>query len=117
MAARLAVHPAPCGVVADRGYNDRAVLELFAARGGRGHILNQRDREVRRSVDPAIYRRRNLVDRVFNNFSPSEDSHPDTRRPPATISPHSWSHARGFGSGIMGPHPDSKVHFTIHLGL
>lgn len=55
-------------MVADRGYDARAVLEIIAARGGRGHISTQRDRKVQRSVDPAIYRRRNLVERVFNKL-------------------------------------------------
>lgn len=58
----LAAHPAPGDVVADRGYDARAILELIAARGGRGHIPTQRDRKVQRSVDPALYRQRNLVE-------------------------------------------------------
>jgi len=43
-------------------------FDLIAARGGRGHILTQRDREVRRSVDPALYRKRNLVERFFSKL-------------------------------------------------
>ncbi len=38
----LAAHPAPGDVVADRGYNARAILDLIAACGGRGHIPKQR---------------------------------------------------------------------------
>jgi len=64
----LAAHPAPGDVVADRGYDARAVLQLIAAHGGAGHIPTQRDRKVQRSVDPAIYRQRNLVERFFNKL-------------------------------------------------
>ena len=68
VAALLAAHPAPGDVVADRGYDARAVLDLIAAHGGRGHIPTQRDRKVQRSVDPDLYRRRNLVERFFNKL-------------------------------------------------
>lgn len=64
----LAAHPAPGDVVADRGYDARAIVEMIAAHGGRGHIPTQRDRKVQRSVDAAIYRQRNLVERFFNKF-------------------------------------------------
>ena len=64
----LAAHPAPGDVVADRGYDARAILDLIAAHGGRGHIPTQRDRKVQRSVDPALYRQRNLVERFFNKL-------------------------------------------------
>ena len=68
VAALLAAHPAPGDVVADRGYDARAVLDLIAARGGRGHIPTQRDRKVQRRVDPALYRQRNLVERFFSKL-------------------------------------------------
>lgn len=68
VAELLAAHPAPGDVVADRGYDARAVLDLIAAQGGRGHIPTQRDRKVQRSVDPALYRRRNVVERFFNKL-------------------------------------------------
>ena len=55
-------------MIADRGYDARAVLDLIAARGGRGHIPTQRDRKVQRSVDPSLYRKRNLVERFFNKL-------------------------------------------------
>ena len=64
----LALHPAPGDVVADRGYDARAVLDLIAARGGRGHIPTQRDRKVQRRVDPVLYRQRNLVERFFSKL-------------------------------------------------
>ena len=52
-------------LVADRGYDARDVIDLVEARGGRAHIPTQRDRKVQRSIDPAIYRQRNLVERYF----------------------------------------------------
>lgn len=68
VAELLAAHPAPGEVVADRGYDARAILELIAARGGRGHIPTQRDRKAQRSVAPELYRQRNLVERFFNKL-------------------------------------------------
>jgi transposase len=54
--------------VADRGYDARAIVDLIAAHGSTPHIPTQRDRKVQRSVDPAIYRQRNLVERFFNKL-------------------------------------------------
>ena len=68
VAKLLGAHPAPGDVVADRGYDARAILDLIAAHGGRGHIPTQRDRKVQRSVDPTLYRQRNLVERFFNKI-------------------------------------------------
>ena len=64
----LALHPRPGDVVADRGYDARAVLDLIVVRGGRGHIPTQRDRKLQRQVDPALYRQRNLVERFFSKL-------------------------------------------------
>jgi transposase len=55
-------------LVADRGYDAKALLDLVAAQGGRAHIPTCRDRKRQRSVDPALYRRRNLVERFFNKL-------------------------------------------------
>ncbi len=54
VAELLAAHPAPGDVIADRGYDARAVLDLIAARGGRGHIPTQRDRKCQRTVAPCL---------------------------------------------------------------
>jgi transposase len=55
-------------LIADRGYDARAIIDLVEARGGRAHILTSRDRKVQRSVDHFIYRQRNLIERFFNKL-------------------------------------------------
>lgn len=57
--------PAAAIVVADRGYDWQHLVDLVSVRGGQAHIPTQRDRKVQRSVDPSIYRQRNLVERFF----------------------------------------------------
>lgn len=54
--------------VADRGYDAEAILRLIAEHGSRPHIPTQRDRKRQRSVDPELYRQRNLVERFFNKL-------------------------------------------------
>ncbi len=55
-------------VVADRGYDARALVEQIEAVGAKAHIPTQRDRKVQRSVARSIYRQRNLVERYFNKL-------------------------------------------------
>ena len=55
-------------LVADRGYDARAIINLVESRGGRAHIPTCRDRKIQRSVDHAIYRQRNLIERFFNKL-------------------------------------------------
>jgi transposase len=57
--------PVAQAVVADRGYDSNAVLEMIARSGAKAAIPSCRRRLVHRSVDPAIYRQRNLVERFF----------------------------------------------------
>ncbi len=54
--------------VGDRGYDARNLVELVNARGGCAQIPTQRDRKVQRSVDPVLYRQRNLIERFFNKL-------------------------------------------------
>jgi transposase len=61
----LAGLPTPTTVVADRGYDSNAVLDLIARTGAKASIPSCSRRSVRRSVEPAIYRQRNLVERFF----------------------------------------------------
>ena len=55
-------------LIADRGYDARAIIDLVESRGGRAHIPTCRDRKVQRSVDHAFYRQRNLIERFFNKL-------------------------------------------------
>lgn len=60
--------PPASALVGDRGYDWQYLIEFVAARGGRAHIPTQRDRKVQRSVDPQLYKQRNLVERYFNRL-------------------------------------------------
>ena len=55
-------------LVADRGYDAQYLLDLARTRGATAHIPTQRDRKVQRSVDKAVYRCRNLVERFFSKL-------------------------------------------------
>nr|WP_190273040.1 IS5 family transposase [Rhodopseudomonas palustris] len=55
-------------LIADRGYDAKPLVGLVRNRGGRAHIPTCRDRKVQRSVDPVVYRQRNLVERFFNKL-------------------------------------------------
>jgi transposase len=55
-------------VIADRGYFGRAVKEAIEATGATAHIPSQSNVRVVRSVDPDLYRTRNLIERFFNRL-------------------------------------------------
>lgn len=55
-------------VVADRGYDSDAFLDLIRAGGAKAHIPSPRHRLVQRTVSRRIYRQRNLVERYFNKL-------------------------------------------------
>ena len=55
-------------LVADRGYDAQALVDLARSRGARAHIPTQRNRKIQRSVDRGVYRSRNLVERFFNKL-------------------------------------------------
>jgi transposase len=57
--------PPASALIADRGYDAKAIVDLVAAKGGVAHIPTQKDRKAQRTVDPALYRQRNLVERFF----------------------------------------------------
>ena len=61
----LAGLPIPATVVADRGYDSNAVIDLIRSSGAEPSIPSTSQRTVRRSVDMAIYKQRNLVERFF----------------------------------------------------
>ena len=52
-------------VVADRGYDSRAFLDLIRASGAKACIPTPRDRIIQRSVPMRLYRQRNRVERYF----------------------------------------------------
>jgi transposase len=62
--------PPARALVADRGYDAQAIIDLVRERGGCAHIPTQKDRKVQRSIDPAIYRQRNQVERFFCKLKP-----------------------------------------------
>lgn len=55
----------PATLVADRGYDSKALVDFVNARGGAAHIPTQSRVRIQRSVDPDLYRQRNLVERFF----------------------------------------------------
>lgn len=57
-----------CDVIADRGYDSDAVLNLIRHAGARAHIPSLSRRLVHRSVEHATYRQRNLIERFFNKL-------------------------------------------------
>jgi transposase len=60
--------PPAKALVADRGYDSRAIIEMVRQAGGEAHIPTQRNVKVQRFVDPALYRQRNLIERFFNKL-------------------------------------------------
>ena len=54
--------------VADRGYSARSIIALFASYGTTAHIPSQSNVRQVRTVDPELYRQRNLVERFFNKL-------------------------------------------------
>ena len=57
--------PPARALIADRGYDAQAIIDLVRSTGGEAHIPTQSDRKVQRSVDRTLYRQRNLVERFF----------------------------------------------------
>ena len=55
-------------LVADRGYDAKALIDLAESQSVRAHTPTQRDRRIQRSVDRETYRQRNLVERFFNKL-------------------------------------------------
>lgn len=55
-------------VVGDRGYFGQAVIAAIEANGATAHIPSQSNVRVVRSVDRALYRERNRIERYFNRL-------------------------------------------------
>lgn len=55
-------------IVADRGYSAKALIDWCAARGATVHRPTQRNVRIQRTVEPALDRLRNLLERDFNKL-------------------------------------------------
>lgn len=62
--ALLAGHE-PEVVIADKGYDKRALVEEIESRGAQAVIPTQKNRKEQRDVDPHLYRERNLCERFW----------------------------------------------------
>jgi transposase len=63
--ALLADHM-PEAVIADRGYDKRALVEEIESRGAEAVIPAQKDRKVQRAIDRHLYRERNVCERFWS---------------------------------------------------
>lgn len=63
--ALLADHE-PEAVIADKGYDKKALVEEIERRGAEAVIPTQRNRKEQREVDPHLYRERNLCERFWS---------------------------------------------------
>ena len=57
--------PACAELVADKGYDSQALREWLAERGTKAVIPPRKNRKVQYDYDKAIYRQRNLIERMF----------------------------------------------------
>lgn len=55
----------PEAVVADKGYDKKALVDAIEARGAEAVIPTQKNRKEQRVVDPHLYRERNVVERFW----------------------------------------------------
>jgi transposase len=53
-------------VIADRGYDSRAVVRAVRARGGEAVIPTQKGRKAQRAIDRERYKDRNLAERFWS---------------------------------------------------
>lgn len=53
-------------VIADKGYDKKALVAEVESRGARAVIPTQKDRKAQRPVDPHLYRERNLCERFWS---------------------------------------------------
>ena len=60
----------PQVVIADRGYDKRALVGEVERRGGQAVIPTQKNRAEQREVDPHLYRERNVCERLWSEVKP-----------------------------------------------
>lgn len=90
-------------VIADRGYDSRALIELMRDGGGEAHIPAQCRVRIQRSVPADLHRPRNLAERVFCNLNSFAVLRPALTRTPTPSWPPSQWHPQGCGCGPVGP--------------
>lgn len=56
---------APAELVADKGYDSRALREWLGRRGTVAVIPPRRNRKVQYDYDKSVYRQRNVIERMF----------------------------------------------------
>ena len=56
----------PDVVIADKGYDQKALVEKIESRGAQAVIPTQKDRKEQRAVDPHLYREWNLCERFWH---------------------------------------------------
>jgi transposase len=56
----------PEAVIADRGYDKRALVERIESRGAVAVIPTQKDRKEQRAIDRHLYRERNVCERFWS---------------------------------------------------
>ena len=65
-AEELLADHAPEVVIADKGYDKKALVEAIEARGAQAVIPTQKNRAEQRAVDPHLYRERNVCERFWS---------------------------------------------------
>jgi transposase len=60
--------PPGTDVVADRGYDTTKALAAIASLGANAHVPTTSRKLIQRSVEPKLYRQRNLIERCFNRL-------------------------------------------------
>lgn len=66
--ACIAAMPPSAELVGDKGYDSNDLRAWLAERRTAAVIPSKRNRKVQRDCDPAIYRQRNVVERMFCRF-------------------------------------------------
>jgi transposase len=65
-AEELLADHTPEAVIADKGYDKKALVEAIECRGAEAVIPTQENRAQQREVDPHLYRERNLCERFWS---------------------------------------------------
>jgi transposase len=65
-AEELLADHTPEVVIADKGYDKKALVEEIESRGAQAVIPTQKDRQEQRPIDPHLYRERNVGERFWH---------------------------------------------------